>query len=88
MEENEEVVVENEATESNAYAKVPTKVGFWQSFKNFWLQPIVVELTPHQKKVFQEVKDFWNQEIYVEKGEIHLRKNADSIQDEEVKVSL
>ena len=88
MEENEVNEV-NEANESNVYSKVPVKAGFWTSFKNFWLQPITLELTPHQKKVFQEVRDFWNQEVYVEKGEIRLRKRADSIEEEpEVKVSL
>ena len=64
----------------------------WTSFKNFWLHPIVLELTPHQKKIFQEVHDFWNQEVYVEKGEVRLRKpQDDSIMEQEeteVKVSL
>ena len=55
---------------------LPTKVGFWTKFKNFWLQEINVELTPKQQKVedeineflhqevtWQGVKDFWTQEI-------------------------
>ena len=55
------------------YSKVPVKAGFWSSFKAFWLQPITLELTPYQKKVFQEVHDFWNQEIRVEDGNVVLR---------------
>ncbi len=74
--------------QSNVYAQVPVKTGFWNSFKNFWLQPIVLELTPYQKKVFKEVHDFWNQEIVVEHGEVHLRK-AQSYDDEpDITVSL
>ncbi len=74
--------------QSNVYAQVPVKTGFWNSFKNFWLQPITLELTPYQKKVFQEVHDFWNQEIVVENGEVHLKK-AQSYDDEpDITVSL
>lgn len=85
--------MEEEKVESKVYSKVPAKVTMWNSFKNFWLHPIVLELTPHQKKVFQEVHDFWNQEIYIEKGEVRLRKpqTADSIINEEeaeIKISL
>lgn len=61
--------------ESKVYAKVPAKVSVWTEVKNFWLQPIVLELTPYQKKVFQEVHDFWNQEIYFDNG-FHLRKQS------------
>ena len=88
MEEKNETNEVNET--SKIYSKVPTKTGFWSSFKNFWLQPIVVELTPHQKKVFKEVHDFWNSEIHIEDGNVVLRKNADDIESEEpeVKVSL
>ena len=57
-----------------SYSKVPVKVGFWGNVKNFWFQPITVELTQKEKKIFQEVRDFWNQEIYVEKGIVRLRK--------------
>lgn len=68
-----------------AYSKVPVKVGFWGNVKNFWLQPITVELTPKEKKVFKEIHDFWNQEIYVENGIVRLRKAQDAQQQEEVK---
>lgn len=61
-----------EENESKVYSKVPAKVSAWTSFKNFLFQDIVVELTPGQKKVFQEVKNFWNQEVYFDKG-FHLR---------------
>ena len=67
-----------ENNENKAFAQVPAKIGFWNSFKNFWLQPVKLELTPYQRKVFKEVHDFWNQEIYLEHGEIKLRK-PDSI---------
>ncbi len=80
-----------ENNESNKiYSKVPVKTGFWTSFKNFWLQPIVLELTPHQKKIFKEVHDFWNSEIHIENGNVVLRKNPDDIDDDEtdLKVSL
>ena len=84
--------MEEQNNESKVYSKVPAKVSMWTSFKNCWLHPIVLELTPHQKKIFQEVHDFWNQEVYVEKGEVRLRKpQADSIMEQEeteVKVSL
>lgn len=89
MDENNENQNENQV-----FTKVPAKLSPWASFKNFWLKPIVLELTPYQKKVFQEVHDFWNQEIVYEKGNIFLRKqvSAESVQVEEenpeVKVEL
>lgn len=87
MEENNQYN-EPSKNQPSAYAQVPVKTGFWNSFKNFWLQPITLELTPYQKKVFQEVHDFWNQEIVVEHGEVHLRK-AQSYDDEpDITVSL
>ena len=64
----------NPQQQSTEYTKVPVKSGFWQSFKAFWLQPVVLELTPYQKKVFKEVHDFWNQEIAVEDGNVILKK--------------
>ena len=70
-ENNNQVGQQNQTTE---YAKVPVKSGFWQSFKAFWLQPVVLELTPYQKKVFKEVHDFWNQEVHVENGNVVLKK--------------
>ena len=63
-----------ENNSSKVYSKVPVKVGFWQRFKDFWTQPVTLELTPKEKKVFAEVHAFWNQEVVVENGEIHLRK--------------
>lgn len=42
---------------------LPTKLGFWDKFKSFWLQDITVELTPHQQKVEDEINEFLHQEI-------------------------
>ena len=64
----------DENNNSKVYSQVPAKVGFWQRFKDFWTQPITLELTPKEKKVFAEVHAFWNQEIVVENGKVHLRK--------------
>lgn len=63
-----------EENNSKEYSKVPVKAGFWEGVKSFWLQPIVIELTPKQTKVFREVHEFWNQEIHFEKGSIVLKK--------------
>ena len=52
---------------------LPTKVGFWNKFKTFWLQDIdwnkeiKVELTPYQQKVEDEINEFLHQEITWEK---------------------
>lgn len=52
---------------------LPTTQGFWSKFKSFWLQeidwntPIVVELTPYQQKVEDEINEFLHQEITWEK---------------------
>ncbi len=52
---------------------LPTKVGFWQKFKAFWLQEIdwnkeiKVVLTPKQQKVEDEINEFLHQEITWEK---------------------
>lgn len=52
---------------------LPTKVGFWNKFKAFWLQEvdwnkeIKVELTPYQQKVEDEINEFLHQEITWEK---------------------
>lgn len=54
-------------------SNLPTKRGFWSSFKSFWLQEIdwnreiKVELTPTQQKVEDEINDFLHQEITWEK---------------------
>ena len=65
---------------------LPTKVGFWQKFKTFWLQDIdwnkeiKVVLTPKQQKVENEINEFLHQEITWEKvhdflfQEIRFRK--------------
>ncbi len=76
-----------EENESKEYTKVPAKVGMWSSFKSYWLQPIVVELTPYQKKIFKEVSDFWNQEVYYDKG-FHLRPRQDFAQPAEPEVNV
>lgn len=52
---------------------LPTKSGFWNKFKAFWLQDIdwnkeiKVELTPYQQKVEDEINEFLHQEITWEK---------------------
>ena len=52
---------------------LPTKTGFWNKFKSFWLQDIdwnkeiKVELTPYQQKVENEINDSLHQEITWEK---------------------
>ena len=57
----------------NAGKNLPTKQGFWTKFKAFWLQEIdwnkeiVVELTPAQQKVEDEINEFLHQEITWEK---------------------
>lgn len=72
--------------DKQVYSQVPAKVSPWTSFKTFMLKPIVVELTPHQKKIFQEVRDFFNQEVVCEHGEVFLRKAQPD--EAELKVSL
>ena len=55
--------------EENNEKALPTKIGFWAKFKAFWLQEIdwnkeiVVELTPYQQKVEDEINEFLHQEI-------------------------
>ena len=52
-----------------AGSNLPTKVGFWNKFRAFWLQDIdwnkeiKVELTPYQQKVEDEINEFFHQEI-------------------------
>lgn len=66
---NNENQVENAGTIRNTTSNLPTKVGFWNKFKAFWLQEIdwnkeiVVELTPYQQKVEDEINEFLHQEI-------------------------
>lgn len=64
---------ENAGTIRQAGSNLPTKVGFWNKFKTFWLQEIDwnkeirVELTPYQQKVEDEINEFLHQEITWEK---------------------
>ena len=54
-------------------SNLPTKIGFWDKFKAFWLQEIdwnreiKVELTPYQQKVEDEINEFLHQDITWEK---------------------
>ena len=67
----ENAKIENAGSIRNS--QLPTKVGFWQKFKAFWLQDvdwskeITVELTPAQQKVEDEINEFLHQEITWEK---------------------
>ena len=53
----------------NAGSNLPVKTGIWTSIKNFLFQeidlnkPIVLELTPREEKVLNEVHDFLFQEV-------------------------
>lgn len=64
---------ENAGTIRQAGSNLPTKVGFWNKFKAFWLQEIdwnheiKVELTPYQQKVEDEINEFLHQDITWEK---------------------
>lgn len=67
---NQEQNIENNYSNENitvgqekANNALPTKIGFWTKFKNFWLQEINVELTPKQQKVEDEINEFLHQEI-------------------------
>lgn len=42
---------------------LPTEISVWTKIKNFLFQDVVVDLTPKQAKVFQEVHDFWHMEL-------------------------
>ncbi len=63
----EDNVQENVGTIRNT--NLPVTNGFWQKFKNFWLQEIdwnreiKVVLTPAQQKVEDEINAFLHQEI-------------------------
>ena len=65
------MVQENAGTIRNQ--ALPTRIGFWQKFKTFWLQDIdwnkeiKVVLTPKQQKVENEINEFLHQEITWEK---------------------
>ncbi len=78
-----------EENETKTYSKVPAKVSLWSSFKSFMCHEIVLELTPYQQRVFNEVSNFWNQEIYFDKG-FHLRPRQQAVEQEvpEVNVNL
>ena len=64
-------VAENAGTIRNQ--TLPTKVGFWEKFKAFWLQEIdwnkeiKVVLTPKQQQIEDEINEFLHQEITWEK---------------------
>lgn len=72
-EKEEQQAQENAGTIRQAGSNLPTKVGFWNKFKAFWLQDIdwnkeiKVELTPHQQKIEDEINEFLHQEITWEK---------------------
>ena len=69
----EQPAQENAGTIRQAGSNLPTKVGFWNKFKGFWLQDIDwnreirVELTPYEQKVEDEINEFLHQEITWEK---------------------
>lgn len=63
MEENKVNSAEAMNTGVATEKTLPTKVSVWTKIKNFLCQDVVVELTPKQEKVFQEVHDFWCQDI-------------------------
>ena len=73
FENEEQQVQENAGTIKQAISNLPTKAGFWNKFKSFWLQDIdwnkeiKVELTPYQQKVEDEINEFLHQEITWEK---------------------
>ena len=58
---------ENETNQAGS--ALPTKIGVWSKIKGFLFQeinlskPIVLELTPKEEKVLNEVHDFLFQEI-------------------------
>ena len=64
----------NEMTTESA--QLPVKAGFWSRFKAFWLQDIdwkreiVVELTPYQQKIENEINEFLHQDV----GKLLFRK--------------
>ena len=69
FEREEQPIQENAGTIRQAGNNLPTKIGFWNKFKAFWLQDIdwnkeiKVELTPYQQKVEDEINEFLHQEI-------------------------
>ncbi len=73
MENEEQQTPENAGTIMQPGTNLPTKTGFWNKFKAFWLQDIdwnkeiKVELTPYQQKVEDEINEFLHQEITWEK---------------------
>lgn len=56
-------------TAENAGSNLPAKIGVWSKVKGFlfkktsWNKPIVLELTPKEEKVLNEVHDFIFQEV-------------------------
>lgn len=44
--------------------QLPVQLGFWNKFKNFWLQEVIpVTLTPAQQRVEDGINNFLHQEI-------------------------
>lgn len=73
QDKQEQQMQENAGTIRQAGCNLPTKVGFWNKFKTFWLQDIDwnkeirVELTPRQQRIENEINEFLHQEITWEK---------------------
>ena len=69
IQENNEQNQENAGTIMKVGGNLPTKAGFWNKFKAFWLQDIdwnreiKVVLTPHQQKIEDEINEFLHQEV-------------------------
>ena len=62
VEEQEQVQVSNGGN-------LPIKQGLWERFKVFWFEKIdwnreiIIELTPHQQKIENEINEFLHQEV-------------------------
>lgn len=67
-----------EENESKIYSKVPAKISPWSNVKSFFMKPVQLDLTPYEKKVFNEVKNFWMGEIYFDKG-FHFRMASNEV---------
>ena len=47
----------------NTGSNLPAKIGIWSKVKGFLFQEVVLELTPREEKVLNEVHDFLFQEV-------------------------
>lgn len=54
---------EPENNENNENKALPSEVSIWTKIRNYLFKEVVIDLTPRQAKVFQEVHDFWHQEL-------------------------